>query len=293
MRWFLVIGAIVGLVSVAVVPVARPLDEPAHLRRVETLGNGVLIPPAQGHTTSGYVVDGCLESLLDRSIGTFVDLAGNSPSSLSTWERWHRKVTNPRCEATRPLRGGGPISGTEVNTPIPYVPALVGFEVGRHLGGALGGVYGARLVQLLVYLLLCGLALKRLPWGKPYLFCLALLPTTVIGAAGVSADPLTLGLAFLATASVLRCIDRAERCRAGRLDPFARRTGGPVRGARALQGRRESARSARVGHPDDRVRQPPSSPHVEPGDVGCRRALRWDLGAHGHLLRPRHDDPRR
>ena len=212
-RWFLIIGAILGVVYVATMPVSRPLDEPHHLRRVATLDNGVIVPPAFGETTVDYRVDGCVEALIRRAGANFSALLRGTPQSLGTADRWRLRVTNPACGPDAVLFGGGSISGAEVNSPVPYLPAMIGYAVGRPLGGALGAVYGARLAQLAAYLAICWWALRRLPWGRPFAAAVALVPTSLGGAAGVSADPVTLALTLAVVAVTLGTIDDVERRR--------------------------------------------------------------------------------
>jgi hypothetical protein len=213
-RWFLVVGTILGVIYAVTIPVSRPLDEPHHIRRVATLDRGVIVPPDFGTTGPDYRVDGCVEALVDRATADFGALIEGTPQRLTRADRWKLRVTNPACEPDAVLHGGGSISGAEVNSPVPYVPAMIGYAIGRPLGGALGAVYGARLVQLAAYLVICWWALRRLPWGRPFAAAVALVPTAIGGASGVSADPMTLALTLAAVAvtlSITRGVERRAR----------------------------------------------------------------------------------
>lgn len=209
-RWFVVVGAILGGIYVFTMPVTRPLDEPAHLQRVATIDQGAVIPPAFGHTSAAYRIDGCLDALLERATEDFEDVRHHQPTDLSLGARWRLQFENPECGRTRVLHGGGSISNAEINSPVPYLPAMVGFAVGRPLGGALGAVYGARIFQLAAYLTICWWALRRLPWGRPFAAAVALVPTSIAGAAGVSADPITLALALATIAATLHLVRTSE-----------------------------------------------------------------------------------
>lgn len=217
-KWFLVLGSLLGIVYVATMPVSRPLDEPHHLRRVSTLVHGAIVPPDFGATSPAYRVDGCVEALIHRAGTNFRALIDGAPQSLTLADRWRLRITNPPCEPDAVLHGGGSISGAEVNSPVPYVPAMIGYAVGKPIGGALGAVYGARLVQLAVYLAICWWALRRLPWGRPFAAAIALVPTALGGAAGVSADPVTLALTLAAVSGTLAAVSSTEIRRAARID---------------------------------------------------------------------------
>lgn len=209
-RWFVIIGALIGLVYVVTMPVSRPLDEPAHIARVATFDRGVIVPPPFGTTNARYLLDGCTGALLREVTSEFRDLIEHHPDHLTRADRWRMHFENPPCESAVQLVGGGTISNTEINSPVPYLPAMIGWALGRPIGGALGAVYGARLAQLAAYLAICWWALRRLPWGKPFAATVALIPSALAGAAGVSADPITLALALAAVSTTLAIIFRTE-----------------------------------------------------------------------------------
>lgn len=209
--WFVMIGSIIGLAYVFAMPVSRPLDEPAHLARVATFDRGVLVPPSFGATNPRYVIDGCTAALLQEVTSNFSALIDHRSTHRSTMDRWRMHFVNPPCRGEVRLTGGATISNAEINSPVPYVPAMIGWALGRSTGGALGAVYGARLAQLAAYLAICWWALRRLPWGKPFAATVALVPTALAGAAGVSADPVTLALTFAAVSTTLAIISRVEQ----------------------------------------------------------------------------------
>ena len=201
-RAFLAIGGLIGLVSVFSLPVLGPMDEGSHLIRVATISKGYLVAPAYGEHPVGYEVDGCLWSYLVRARA----LALPTPVR----QAWKDHSRNGSCGDPHALTGGGEISGAELDSPVPYLPDIAGYIVGRAIDGAAGGVFGARLAQFLSYLVLCWFALKIVPWGKPFVFTLALLPVSIQGASGVNPDAVTLSLSFAVLAGVLRCIFRSE-----------------------------------------------------------------------------------
>ncbi|MBS1846916.1 MAG: DUF2142 domain-containing protein [Actinobacteria bacterium] len=209
-RLFLVIGAIFGLCHAILLPPSRPLDEPAHLGRVATIDRGAVIPPSFRHTDAAYRLDGCDVALIDRATTNFQALIDHRPQRLDRADRWRYHVTNPPCRRDVVLYGGGSISNAEINSPVPYLPAMVGYAIGKPIGGALGGLYGARLAQLVAYLSIVWWALRRLPWGRPFAAAVALVPTAIGGAAGVSADPISFALTLAAVSLTLGLISRSE-----------------------------------------------------------------------------------
>ena len=71
------------------------------------------------------------------------------------------------------------------------------------IGGPALSLFGARLAQLAAFIALMWWAIRTIPWGKPLLFTIGLLPVVIQGAANVSADPITLALACCVVAGVL------------------------------------------------------------------------------------------
>ncbi len=199
-RWYVAIAAVVGLVFVFLTPALEGTDEPAHVSRVAMIEAGRIIPPETIDRTPGSGADACITAYVHRRLT--VRLAGERIS-------WTEQFRNPRCAEV-----GWSITGiahtADVYSPVPYLPALAGYRVGRAVAGAAGSVYGARLAQLAAVVALMAFAIHRVPWGKPLLFTIGLLPVVIQGAANVSADPVTLALTCCATAFALAAIDRAR-----------------------------------------------------------------------------------
>lgn len=94
-----------------------------------------------------------------------------------------------------------------VTTPIAYVPQAVGITLARLLGmNSIGLAYLGRLFNLLFYVGMTFLAMRRLPFGKEVLFGVALLPMTLHLTGSMSYDAIILALAFYFTAV---CLDLA------------------------------------------------------------------------------------
>ena len=116
--------------------------------------------------------------------------------------RWRPsdRLAHVVCQPPKPLQ----ISNTAVNNPVAYVPNLMGYALGRALGGGVLSLWLARLTGLLGYLIVSWLAIRITPYGKGFLFFIALLPTPISLAVTVSADPSSISLALLSVALLLR-----------------------------------------------------------------------------------------
>lgn len=195
-RWFVILAAMFGLVFVFATPALAGTDEVAHVSRVALIANGHVIPPTGEAPPIDYRADACTTAYL----GGF---------SLSRYAGvhigWRQQFGNPDCGPS--LVTVASLARTaDVYSPVPYTPALVGFWAGRVVHGPSGGIYGARLFQLAAYIVLVAYAIRMIPWGKPLLFTIGLLPVSLQGAANVSADPMTLALCLLIVAIVLAAV---------------------------------------------------------------------------------------
>lgn len=92
-------------------------------------------------------------------------------------------------------------------TPFAYVPQAIGITLARLFQmSSMGLLYAGRLANLLFYIGVTYLAMKRLPFGKEILFGVALLPMTLHLTGSMSYDVMILALAFYFTAV---CLDLA------------------------------------------------------------------------------------
>ena len=93
---------------------------------------------------------------------------------------------------------------TVQTTPLAYVPQALGMTLARVLGfGSMGLLFLGRFMNLVFYVAMTYLAMKRLPFGKEVLFGVALLPMTLHLTGSMSYDTVIMGLAFYFTATCL------------------------------------------------------------------------------------------
>ncbi len=101
-------------------------------------------------------------------------------------------------------------------TPAAYLPQALGITLARLLGlGSLPLAYLGRLFNLLFFVGMTWLAMRRLPFGKEVLFGVALLPMTLHLSASFSYDVMILGCMFLFTAACLDLAYARDRVRLG------------------------------------------------------------------------------
>jgi uncharacterized membrane protein len=90
-------------------------------------------------------------------------------------------------------------------SPVVYAPQAAGFIVARTVQlPAIDALYLARIFNLLVYTAIVFLAIRLLPFGKWAGVVVGLLPMHILLAGSISADPMSIGLAILFVAVVLK-----------------------------------------------------------------------------------------
>ncbi len=101
-----------------------------------------------------------------------------------------------------------------ITTPLAYVPQALGMSLARffHLN-SLWLVYLGRLFNLLFFVTITAIAMKRLPFGKEVLFGVALLPMTLHLSGSFSYDVMIMGCLFYFTAVCLDLAYAKERVR--------------------------------------------------------------------------------
>jgi uncharacterized membrane protein len=190
---FAVLAFVVGSFLVFAQPPGQGLDETAHFDRIWTLSQGDIVVPVHHGTPVGYVPK-CVTEYLN----TFSADASKG-SSYSFGQYWK----SPASCSDRVFIGVGTASA---NNPISYAPSLLAVWFLRTVGAPLPVIFfGGRLASLLGFIALFYVAIRLMPIGRQVLFVLGLLPVTLLLAASYSADPMTISLAALAIALLLRC----------------------------------------------------------------------------------------
>lgn len=184
---------IVGVAYVFATPPTYVPDEVAHFWRAASLAHGSLRPPVENGVARAPLPEGyqvfvfCVYRNL--AAGERID-----PHQLElAWSIDHR--------ADRPVRL--PIVGTY--SPVAYVPQIFAALLGRIFDWRPMIVfYLGRIFALIAFVALARYAIVTTPFLKIGFMAAALLPMTLFMAASWSADALTIGLTFAATAVALR-----------------------------------------------------------------------------------------
>ena len=193
---FLLLGTIFGLLMVFTTPPALVGDEPNHFFRAYQISDGVIVGLKNEGASGGWLP----ETVLTTNRRLVGDIEMNHDVKFDT--NLIRELGQvPLNEANKTFV---PFHNTVVYSPVAYLPQVIGIRVGKLFGAsALALIYFARIFNLLFFLALSYLAIKKTPIFKWVCCFLWLTPTTVFQAASASIDPFTFGICFLAIAHFL------------------------------------------------------------------------------------------
>jgi uncharacterized membrane protein len=196
--WFYLAVALVwGVALIAITPPFQAPDEPAHYFRAWSVASFEMI----GRQGAVVTVPENVATLPDR-LGT--NVGGDWPANQYSVRRaggalWERISKTNRAQVT----------SAAASAPIGYVPQAIGIEIARVLGHSpLLGFYLGRLLNLIATVVLVFLAIRVVPFGRPFFALVGLLPMFVFEAASLSPDGLALSGCLLFLALVLRSTTR-------------------------------------------------------------------------------------
>ncbi len=226
-------GLCLGILYMAVLPPLSAPDEVSHYISAYQLSSRILGQPSNSAT--GHVLVRAQDMWLEDVDGIYRYETGEDGYARASSDDTEtaRILGGVLAEETyRTLReqgitgrilpdGGRPMEADEpvvsvqppvVTTPIAYVPQAIGIAAARllHLN-AVGLVFLGRVCNLLFFVGMTWLAMRRLPFGKEVLFGVALLPMTLHLSASMSYDVLIMGSMFYLTAVCLDLAFEKER----------------------------------------------------------------------------------
>lgn len=207
----LVVGSIFGLLFVAIVPPGFNADEPNHFFRALQIADGQWFGHPVDHDDFSDMVPRPAESYggtvpisagkLFAAAHTFPiadPMGGPARTGSIDWTAMWRIPTRSDTMTVG-------MSNVEVYSPLVYVPTVISYWIGKAFDLPIVVVfYLARLLNLATALSLTYAAIRLIPRGKWIILMLGLLPTSINQFSAVSADPVTIGLCFLAVALTLR-----------------------------------------------------------------------------------------
>jgi uncharacterized membrane protein len=194
---FLVLGLPIGLLYAFIMPPLQVADEGSHFARLYWVSRGACVASPDVDIPQSFA----------RLNERFPPRLQNQRKT-SMAEIWSYSQVPPNgtvMEGNGRQRSFDGFINQNLYCCLPYVPAAVILNAGRHLGlSPLLLMYLARVGNLTVYLALTFFALCLLPDFQWVLFCVALMPMAMHQAASISADSVGFALSFLLCAYVFR-----------------------------------------------------------------------------------------
>lgn len=183
-----------GVFLVFAVPPYQGLDEPNHFYRAFTISQGALIATGEGRRTGG-VVPTCLPTFVDFE---FRRAEGPGPFHKSEFIRQPTACDGQRTKFVA-------FENTAYYSPVPYIPQALALAVGWRLTHFLPALfYFGRLATFVAYLALVFVALRLAPYGRSVIVLVGAFPMSLLVATTYSADAMTIALALLLVACILR-----------------------------------------------------------------------------------------
>lgn len=194
-RVVVVTTTLFGLAVALLTPPAAGFDERAHFLRTYEVSDGAWLPRRAGALV-GY---GSMPAAVPRDLFR-VQVEVYAPGRDHA--HFLDRLWDPAPQGQRDFVIIGAIAGY---SPVAYLPGALAVGIGRLLNvSTLMLLYFARLGNLVAYVVLCALAVRRTP-TRPWLFVVAsILPIGVFGGATVAPDGVTFALVLLLLAQALR-----------------------------------------------------------------------------------------
>lgn len=236
---FVVASLLFGMLYLYVLPPLSAPDEIRHYASAYQLSNRLLGLPATGEDGKVYVREedwfvedstGEYQPYRTKSGALATDADGADGAKVlgqtlteETYRLIHEKGAS-LYEAPRTVTGdeeGATGNGLAlsnhlpvVTTPFGYLMPALGITLARLLGlNSLWLLYLGRIMNLLMYTAVTWLAMRRLPFGKPVLLGVGLLPMTIHLSGSFSYDAMILAGIFYLTAHCLNLAYKAEKVR--------------------------------------------------------------------------------
>jgi len=193
---YLIIALAWGLAMALITPPFQVADEPAHYYRAWSVAQLELV------AQPGMVVT------LPDNVATLPDRLG---SAVIDWTTNHYSAGAARALLWERI---APTSRDQVTSagsygPLGYIPQAIGVSVARVLGHSpLLALYFGRFLNLLASVMIVFFAIRTVPFGKPFIALVALLPMFVFQAASLGPDGLALSGFLLFLAITLRLSTR-------------------------------------------------------------------------------------
>lgn len=194
--WYISIISLIGCIVVVLVPPYQSPDEQTHLYRAYQLSEGTLLA-----RKLSYGAGDVLPTSLSKSFDSYYYLLFQPEKKLDINK--HRVSLNEKLNPQ--IRSETRFENTAPYPPFSYIPQVVGISFGKIFSAnPVVLLYLARFANLISWVLILWLCMKRQPHTSLALFAFALLPIVIFQSASASADVMTAGASILFTLEAIR-----------------------------------------------------------------------------------------
>ena len=193
-KFFFVLGLLLGILYLIASPLFTGSDEHNHYYRIYEISDGMLVTPVSNKTVGGKLPKSLYSTFVNKDkeeINRNIRIKYKDEIEMSKYQlNEDEKIQYGKKYATE-------YSNTALYNPIQYIPQVIGFSIGKlfNLSPFYIGKLG-RLFNLLFYIVICSLFLKKLPRLKTFATLVLLSPTLLSNATTLSADAFTNSLIF-------------------------------------------------------------------------------------------------
>ena len=184
-RFFCVLALVMGIFSISVTPsrVGVSLDDEVHYAHVLEIADAL----------NGIRYEADTKNILEYADNIYAH-AGFDRESDCAYTEELQKIYDEKLLGVYEFKYYNPVI-------LSYVPSAIGVVLGRGLNLSYSGVFNmGRTFNLLLYVTLIALAIKKIKYGKVLIAAIGLIPTTIFMAANYSYDPWVTGFTILGLA---------------------------------------------------------------------------------------------
>jgi len=195
-QFYIPVALMMGLIFQCIIVVHGVPDEPWHMDTAYKLSNDLLF--VEDSEEPGMIV----KRHCDVVVGDMLANGVESNSYYQLLEHTFEKTENAELVT---------VSYVDSSNLVPdfiFLPTAIGISIGRLLGlSAMLTLQLGRICNLIVFILLVWLAIRKIPYGKNVMAAVGLTPIALQQAASASYDPVITGIVFLFTATVLKLVE--------------------------------------------------------------------------------------
>lgn len=198
-QFYVPLALLMGFIFQAVVVVHGVPDEPWHMDTAYKLSNKLLF--VEDTDEPGYLMKRQCDVIMS-------DMLANGVESNSYYQVLNHTLEIP--DDTGLVK----VAYTDSSNIVPdyiFLPTAIGISIGRLLGlSAMLTLQLGRICNLIVFVLLTWLAIRKIPYGKNVLGAIGMLPIALQQGASASYDAMINGILFLFIASCLQLLEKQK-----------------------------------------------------------------------------------